>query len=351
MARPLRLDIEGGWYHVINRGLEKRQIFPDEHANQHFLELLSVLPTRFGLKIHGYVLMANHYHLQVQTPKANLSQAVQWLNLSYSTWFNRLRRRVGPLFQGRFKAVLHDQDGSALIINRYIHLNPVRVSALGGHEGRTAAVQEPSREVLKARVAALNYRWSSYNVYMGKTKNPGWVTTDSIYAFFGDQTLQRLRGAYRRQLEEMAALGHWEADWKDTVCATVLFGSEGFVRRMVKLLKGNRAEQVGLRQSERLSLDWQTICSAVSTVWKGNWDELAMRRGNGALPAAWYLARHFAGMRLTELGKAAGGAAYPAVSTAIIRFEKRLKVDRDLQRRLKAVCAILKIESRLSRAS
>jgi putative transposase len=57
MARPWRLDIEGGWYHVMNRGLEKRQIFPKEQANLHFLELLSVLPIRFGLKIHGYVLM------------------------------------------------------------------------------------------------------------------------------------------------------------------------------------------------------------------------------------------------------------------------------------------------------
>jgi putative transposase len=79
MARPLRLDIEGGWYHVINRGLEKRQIFPDERSNLHFLDLLSVLPTRFGLRIHAYVLMGNHYHLQIETPKANLSQAIQWL--------------------------------------------------------------------------------------------------------------------------------------------------------------------------------------------------------------------------------------------------------------------------------
>jgi REP element-mobilizing transposase RayT len=76
MARPLRLDLEGGWYHVINRGLEKRRIFPNERTNLHFLELLSVLPTRFGLKIHGYVLMGNHYHLQIETPKANLSQAI-----------------------------------------------------------------------------------------------------------------------------------------------------------------------------------------------------------------------------------------------------------------------------------
>jgi len=66
-------------------------------------------------------------------------------------------------------------------------------------------------------------------------------------------------------------------------------------------------------------------------------------RGNGALPAAWYLARNFAGMRLAELGSAAGDAAYSAVSMAISRFEKRLKADRDLQRRIKAVRKILQL--------
>jgi len=343
MARPLRLDIEGGWYHVINRGLEKRQIFSNERTNLHFLELLSVLPKRFGLKIHGYVLMGNHYHLQVETPKANLSQAMQWLNVSYSTWFNRLQRRVGPLFQGRFKAVLHDQDGSALTINRYIHLNPVRVRGLGGHEGRAESAKAPSPEVIKARVEALNYRWSSYNVYVGKTKNPGWLTTDSIYAFFDNHTLRGLRSAYQRQLQEMAALGDWEIGWRDRVSASVLFGSEAFVRQTIKLFKGNRHEQVGLRQSERLGPDWQTICAAVSGVWKRDWEELVTSRGDGALPAAWYLARNFAGMRLAELGHAAGGVAYPAVSTSIKRFEKRLLVDRDLQIKLKAVRKMLKI--------
>ena len=178
---------------------------------------------------------------------------------------------------------------------------------------------------------------------MGKAKNPGWVTTDSIYAFFGNHGLPSFRTAYRRRLEEMAALGNWETDWKEKISATVLFGSDVFVRQMIKLFKGNRHEQIGLRQSERLSVDWQTICTAVSTVWKGDWNELARSRGNGALPIAWYLARNYAGMRLAELGAAGGGVAYPAVSTAITRFERRSKVDRDLQRRLKAVRAMLKI--------
>lgn len=344
MARPLRLDIAGGWYHVINRGLEKRQIFPDERANAHFLDLLSVLPIRFALKVHAYVLMGNHYHLQIETPKANLSQAMQWLNVSYSAWFNRAHRRVGPLFQGRFKAVLHDRDGSALTINRYIHLNPVRVAALGGHEGRVTAEQaEPDPVMIKARVAALNYRWSSYHVYLGTEKNSDWLTTDSIYAFFDQHSPRSLRVAYRRELEQMAALGDWETDWKENISAGLLLGSDSFVRKMIERLKGNRHEQRGLRQSERMGPDWKTICTAVSKVWKEDWESLIARRGNGALHGAWYLARNFAGMRLAELGAASGNTAYSAVSMAISRFEKRLEVDRDLQRRIKAVRRILEL--------
>ena len=238
--------------------------------------------------------------------------------------------------------LFRSQDGSALTINRYIHLNPVRLTALGGHEGRVAAQQtEPDLEMIKARVAALNYRWSSYNVYVGNEKNPGWLTTDSIYSFFDQHSLRSLRVAYRRELEQMAALGDWETDWKDKISASLLLGSETFVRQMVRQLKGNRHEQRGLRQSERIGPDWKTICTAVSKVWKEDWETLAARRGNGALHGAWHLARNFAGMRLAELGSASGDTAYSAVSMAISRFEKRLKVDRDLQRRIKTVRKIL----------
>jgi putative transposase len=223
MARPLRIDIPGGWYHVVNRGAEKRTIFPNAEANEHFLELLSKLPDRFAVKIHGYVLMATHYHLQIETQNANLSQAMQWLNVSYRSWYNRLHERRGHLFGGRWKSILHDPKTTALTINRYIHLNPVRAAGLG--------------------------------------------------------------------------------------------------------------------ETERPPISWVAICAAVSQVWKGDWNELSTVRGNGALPAAWYLARHFSAMRLSDLGDADS----PAISAALNRFEKRLKIDRELQRKLKATRVLLKI--------
>src|SRR5260370_22535644 len=132
MARSLRIDVPHGWYHVLNRGVERRQIFSGAEANLHFLELLGCLPSRFGVRIHAYVLMGNHYHLQLETPEANLSRAMQWLNLSYGAWFNRRRQRSGPLFQGRVKATLPAPHNAPPQINRYTPLHPVAVNRLGG---------------------------------------------------------------------------------------------------------------------------------------------------------------------------------------------------------------------------
>jgi REP-associated tyrosine transposase len=352
VARSLRIDVPHGWYHVLNRGVERRQIFPRVEANLHFLELLGCLPKRFGVRIHAYVLMGNHYHLQLETPQANLSRAMQWLNLSYGAWFNRRQQRSGPLFQGRFKAILHDPESAALEINRYIHLNPVRVQALGGHEARSGAEDRlgaagtgPSHELAKGRVEALSgYRWSSYQVYAGKARNPGWLTTNSIYRFFADDTLPGLQRAYGRQLEEMAALGQWETDWRECIKATILLGQDKFIKKMLGILEGDRREQTGLRLKERLSVEWGNIIQAITEVWGQQWDALAKSRGNGALPAAFFLGQRYGGLRLKEMGELAGGFEYPAVNAAITRFERRLKSDRDLQKKFKKVARKLKIE-------
>jgi REP element-mobilizing transposase RayT len=66
--------------------------------------VLGELPARFGVRVHAYALMPNHYHLLIQTPEANLSQAIQWLNVSYSVWFNRKRHRVGPPVSGALQS-------------------------------------------------------------------------------------------------------------------------------------------------------------------------------------------------------------------------------------------------------
>jgi putative transposase len=96
MARPLRMDVEGGWYHVTSRGIERRTIFRNDRDREHFLERLEAMVGRFGIVLHAYVMMDNHYHVIVECPEANLSRSIQWLNVSYVAWFNRRHDRVGP---------------------------------------------------------------------------------------------------------------------------------------------------------------------------------------------------------------------------------------------------------------
>ncbi len=83
MARPLGLNHAGGWYFVTARGKDRKAIFRDDRDRTHFVELLSDWPERFRLRLHAYVLMENHYHFLLETPEANLSRSMQWLNTSY----------------------------------------------------------------------------------------------------------------------------------------------------------------------------------------------------------------------------------------------------------------------------
>ena len=337
MARATRVDFPGAWYHVLNRGIERRTIFPTRRCCEKFIELLSGLPKRFGVQLHGYVLMGNHYHLQLESREANLSQTIHWLNVSYSVWFNRKYSRVGPLFQGRFKAILHE-PAEALKINRYIHLNPVRLAAQGGHETRDSASAEFTKDLARQRVDALErYPWSSYAFFAGTRPAPAWLTTETILAFFGEGSPGKLQQAFRQQLQDAAAVGCWETDWKAQVKYTVFFGSVEFITQMRKLLRGDRDQQTGVRRGAAEALAWNQIVQAVSRVWNQPWEELLSARGSGARETALFLARTQGRLSLKELGKLAGDINHNAVGIAIRRFAERLEKDSTLLSKLSLV--------------
>ena len=111
MSRPLRILVAGGWYHVVNRGQRRERIFLNDEDRRRFLGLVAELPERFGVEVHAFVLMNNHYHLLLRTPDPNLSHAIRWLQVSHASRFNWAHRTVGHVFQGRFKAqILQDTD-------------------------------------------------------------------------------------------------------------------------------------------------------------------------------------------------------------------------------------------------
>lgn len=126
MSRPIRIAFPDALYHVTARGDRREAIFDDDQDRRQFLATLEQVVDRFNWVCHAWCLMDNHYHLLIQTPDGNLSRGMRQLNGVYTQASNRRHRRVGHLFQGRFKAILVDSDAYLLELGRYVVLNPVR---------------------------------------------------------------------------------------------------------------------------------------------------------------------------------------------------------------------------------
>jgi len=126
MPRKLRLEAEGGIYHVINRGNYRADIFRSEKTKAAFLVCLEEACDKTGWRVHAWCLMSNHYHLAVETPQANLVEGMRWLQGTFAVRFNRLRDERGHLFQGRYKSLAVDPADGLGALCHYIHLNPVR---------------------------------------------------------------------------------------------------------------------------------------------------------------------------------------------------------------------------------
>ncbi len=179
MARPLRIEYAGAFYHITARGNERKDIFKSGKDREQFLSYLASASGRYQAVVHAYCLMTNHYHLLLETPAGNLSQVMRHINGAYTTYFNTKRRRAGHLLQGRYKAILVEADEYAEELSRYIHLNPVRAGIAGNPEG---------------------YPWSSYAAYIGKTKPPEWLCRDMVLSCFGGK-MKEAQQRYRDFVE------------------------------------------------------------------------------------------------------------------------------------------------------
>ena len=171
MSRPLRVEREGALWHVIDRGVERREIFRDRDDRATFLQFLSEAVTESRWRLHAYVLMHNHYHLLVETPERTLTQGAKHLNESYANHFNWRHDRVGHLFQGRFKSVAVERDGHLREMLRYIVLNPVRCRSVE---------------------SAGDFEWSNYRATAGMVATPDWLEVDwTLAQFHEDRAIAR----------------------------------------------------------------------------------------------------------------------------------------------------------------
>jgi len=126
VARRPRVFAAGLLYHVIVRGNQRRQTFRADADYKAYLERLEKYRAKFQVRIYAYCVMPIHVHLLLETGSIPLSKFMQGLQQSYTQYFNRKYRKVGHLFQGRYKAIICDKDRYLLSLIRYIHLNPIR---------------------------------------------------------------------------------------------------------------------------------------------------------------------------------------------------------------------------------
>lgn len=129
MPRKYRITY-AGYYHVINRGVERRNIFLEPIDYEYFLDLLVSIKDKYNITIHSFCLMTNHYHILLQTYSENISDAIKYLNSIYSIYFNKKYKRVGHLWQGRFKSYYLYDDEHFWIVAKYIERNPIKANLI-----------------------------------------------------------------------------------------------------------------------------------------------------------------------------------------------------------------------------
>jgi putative transposase len=211
MARPLRLEFSGALYHVTSRGDGREAIYLSDEDRLAWLEIFAAVCSRFNWVCHAYCLMGNHYHLIVETPDANLSLGMRQLNGVYTQRFNRTHRRVGHVFQGRFKAILVDKDSYLLELSRYVVLNPLRAKIVRKLE---------------------NYPWSSYLATCGQASVPAWLHVDTILSQFSAQRARAIA-----KYVEFAHQGQGLPSVWSALQGQIYLGSEAFLKRVQKLIE------------------------------------------------------------------------------------------------------------------
>ena len=204
MSRPLRVEFAGALYHVTSRGNARQAIYLDEQDFQIFVEVLADTCQRFNWVVHSYCLMTNHYHILLETPDGNLSKGMRQLNGVYTQKFNRKHRRVGHLYQGRYKAILVDKEAYLLEVGRYILLNPVRAGM----------VDSPDE-----------YEWSSWHSTLGEKEVPDWLAIDQTLLPFG-HTRAIAKQRYQQFVLDGVSKGLWHQ-----LKQQMYLGSDDFVNQ------------------------------------------------------------------------------------------------------------------------
>jgi REP element-mobilizing transposase RayT len=313
MARKPRIHFPGALFHVITRGNQRQAIFKGPEDFRRFQEFLDKAQKQWGMRLYAYALMPNHVHLLLQVRHSPLAKMMQTLLHRYTHYYNKRYRKVGHLFQGRYKGILCDRDEYLAELIRYIHLNPVRA------------------QLVKTPQA---YPWSSHRIYLGGTDGGG-VAVEEILARWSKQRKQAVKG-YERFVAEGISQGHMEKYYE--VKKQRYLGEEEFVERVEEQLSEAETElPVRITMSEivgEVARGWGMAVSEIHSKRRGRLE--AMLRALAA-----YVGREIGGMTLT---KAAGYLRrdLATLSIGVRKLEQKMKEDPKLRQRVEGLIERLK---------
>ncbi len=310
MSRPLRIQYPGAWYHVMNRGRRKEDVFLDAEDFQCFVDLLKESVSMWNINITAFCLMSNHYHLLIQTPEGNLARAMRHINGVYTQRFNRKHGNDGQVFRGRYKSILIDGDNYLLALSRYIHRNPIRAG-------------------LVQRVG--DYPWSSHKGYLSGSVKWSWINKEAVFSLLSRDSATRLT-EYRKFVneedsEEMvsfysqkklpSSMGSLEfIDWVKESFSELLFKGE-------------------IPETKKLAPDMEKIKQIVCKAYKIDIHNLGgIRRGKWNEPrdVAIFLARRLRRDSLREIGEAFGIPNYSSVSSIVESMKGKIARNRKLKK-------------------
>ena len=312
MARALRIEYPGAFYHVTCRGNARKSIFRDDQDRKIFLNRLSISLDNYQVALHAYVLMTNHFHFVLETPQGNLSEFMRHFNVTYTSYFNRRHRRVGHLYQGRFKAILVEADEYLLMLSRYVHLNPIRVARL-----KKMSVMEQLRFLEK-------YRWSSLRGYLSNEKRQAFVRYHRILDYVRGGH-QESRQNYAEFLVEGITAGTGNP-WEE-IKGQVILGREKFVEQMRRQVKAARGQARELPSMKVWSVRWdaEALIRQVAGVLGKKVKDLCSRGGGLERAIMMECLHRYAHESQRAIGRRMGGVDYTWVSR--MRGELRRAMD------------------------
>jgi len=212
MARPPRIQLEGACYHIFHRGNRRERIFWNDADYATFEEYMIEAMNWSGVKLFDWSQLPNHYHMLLETPEGNISEFMQRLGTRYAKYFNGIHRKVGHVFQGRYRARLCDKENYFMELIRYVELNPYRLK--------------------KGKLAELGqWKWSSLRYHLGQEEAPEGMKAamKEILDRFGP-TLEVARTNLAKYLADGLKEGNWEEFYQAK--AGRFLGSEAFLERV-----------------------------------------------------------------------------------------------------------------------